>query len=275
MPKRAYVVAEERGDLEPESSTEPRRAESPVHLVTEEPSLLVSVPHQSSREVSALVLLSVLLHAGAAWGIYNQEPTPPERHASKVDIEFARPPEPPPKATPPPPPPPPPVEQSKPLAKPEAAAPDPTPPAEDQSTNTGAAEDAPADTGSSAEAADDGNLIAGKGGLGVAPPPPPPAPKAEPAPVIAAHEGANYSKNPRPGYPRQALRDKLQGEVLLRVQVLPNGRAGFIKVHKTSGHSVLDDAALAAIRNWSFVPARQGGEPVAGWVTVPIVFRLQ
>jgi protein TonB len=38
---------------------------------------------------------------------------------------------------------------------------------------------------------------------------------------------------------------------------------------------VLDEAAIEAVKGWSFVPATQGGVAVAGWVNVPLVFRLQ
>ena len=56
-------------------------------------------------------------------------------------------------------------------------------------------------------------------------PPAPPAVAAKPAPVIAAHEGANYLKNPRPAYPELAMRREWQGDVLLRVHVSPEGHA--------------------------------------------------
>ena len=103
-----------------------------------------------------------------------------------------------------------------------------------------------------------------------APPPPPP-----PAPVIEAKEGANYLKNPRPAYPRRAQREGWQGSVLLRVRVLASGRPGDIAVQKSSGHEALDEAAAEAVKAWTFVPATQGGNPIAGWVNVPIEFRLQ
>ena len=47
------------------------------------------------------------------------------------------------------------------------------------------------------------------------PPATPPPPIARPAPVVAAHEGANYLKNPRPPYPEAAMRHDWQGVVLL------------------------------------------------------------
>jgi periplasmic protein TonB len=110
---------------------------------------------------------------------------------------------------------------------------------------------------------------------GPAGPPAPAAVAAKPAPIVAAHEGANYLKNPRPAYPELAMRREWEGDVLLRVHVSPEGRALGISIQRSSGREVLDQAAIEAVRNWTFVAARQGGVAVGGWVTVPIVFRLQ
>jgi len=71
------------------------------------------------------------------------------------------------------------------------------------------------------------------------------------------------------------MRRDWQGDVLLRVRVLPNGRVEAVSIERSSGHDVLDEAAVSAVRDWSFVPSRQGGVAIAGWVSVPIVFRLQ
>ena len=99
------------------------------------------------------------------------------------------------------------------------------------------------------------------------------APKA-PEPVVEAKEGANYLKNPRPPYPRLALREGWEGKVLLRVKVLPDGHVGGATLQKSAGHSVLDDAALEIVKSWMFVAARQGGQPVVGFVTVPFDFQI-
>jgi protein TonB len=123
-------------------------------------------------------------------------------------------------------------------------------------------------------------MASGKGTGTVAAPPPAPTPAPAPArvappPVVAAHEGANYLKNPRPAYPELAQRRGWEGEVLLRVRVSPDGRPITISVQKSSGRDLLDTAAIEAVRGWSFVPAHLGSQAVAGWVTVPIVFHLQ
>jgi protein TonB len=92
---------------------------------------------------------------------------------------------------------------------------------------------------------------------------------------VAAREGANYLKNPRPAYPGRARREGWEGTTLLRVQVGPSGKPTSILVQRSSGRELLDEAASEAVSEWSFVPATQGGKAVSGWVSVPIVFKLQ
>jgi protein TonB len=36
----------------------------------------------------------------------------------------------------------------------------------------------------------------------------------------------------------------------------------------------LDDAALAAVQKWKFVPAKRGEQPIEGWVSFPIEFNI-
>lgn len=104
--------------------------------------------------------------------------------------------------------------------------------------------------------------------------PAPPAPPA-PAPVTPPSATAGYLKNPAPQYPDLAMRRGWEGTVLLRVQVMASGQPGEIQIQKSSGRTQLDEAALAAVKHWSFVPAKQGDVPQAGWVSVPIDFKLK
>ncbi|MEG0635552.1 MAG: energy transducer TonB [Pseudomonas sp.] len=104
--------------------------------------------------------------------------------------------------------------------------------------------------------------------------PAPPAPPA-PAPVTPASANAAYLKNPAPEYPSLAQRRGWEGTVLLRVHVLASGKPGEIQIQKTSGRQQLDDAALAAVKRWSFVPAKQGDVAQDGWVSVPIDFKIR
>ncbi|MCI3945269.1 Ferric siderophore transport system, periplasmic binding protein TonB [Pseudomonas syringae] len=104
-----------------------------------------------------------------------------------------------------------------------------------------------------------------------------PAPAAPPAPkpVTPASASAGYLHNPAPEYPSLAMRRGWEGTVLLRVHVLASGKPGEIQIQKSSGRDQLDDAALAAVKRWSFVPAKQGDVAQDGWVSVPIDFKIK
>ena len=81
--------------------------------------------------------------------------------------------------------------------------------------------------------------------------------------------------NPRPEYPRAAREAGWEGTVVLQVMVLPDGTAGNITLHKTSGHSILDEAALAAVKGWRFIPAMDGNFPIQSVVRMPVRFDLR
>ena len=66
-----------------------------------------------------------------------------------------------------------------------------------------------------------------------------------------------------------------EGKVLLLVQVSAHGTAAHVRVRQSSGFTRLDDAALEAVRQWHFVPAKRGEEAIAASVIVPIVFRIE
>ena len=102
----------------------------------------------------------------------------------------------------------------------------------------------------------------------------PPAPTPAPAPVTPASANAAYLKNPAPEYPSLAQRRGWEGTVVLRVQVLASGKPGEIQIQKSSGRQQLDDAALAAVKRWSFVPSKRGDVAQDGWVSVPIDFKI-
>ncbi|MCK9985347.1 MAG: periplasmic protein TonB [Azoarcus sp.] len=111
-------------------------------------------------------------------------------------------------------------------------------------------------------------------------PPAPPAPAARPVPeappaVIAARFDAAYLNNPAPAYPPLSRRMREEGKVMLRVQVTAEGLPAQVDLAESSGYARLDTAAREAVQRWRFVPAKQGGQPVAAAVIVPIVFKLE
>ncbi len=100
----------------------------------------------------------------------------------------------------------------------------------------------------------------------------------DPTAGSGAYEGpkanAAYLHNPKPVYPATAKRRQWEGKVILKVKVLASGAASEVSIQTSSGHDLLDEAALEAVRQWHFVPAKRGGQPVDSWVGVPINFNL-
>ena len=86
---------------------------------------------------------------------------------------------------------------------------------------------------------------------------------------------ADYLSNPPPSYPRLSRRLREEGEVELRVRVDPAGQPVVVELARSSGSERLDEAALRAVRDWRFEPARRGGQAVEAWVRVPILFKLE
>lgn len=99
-------------------------------------------------------------------------------------------------------------------------------------------------------------------------------PKTPAIPDVEPDYKASYLNNPRPPYPFAARRLGLQGKVVLNVEVLAEGLCGQINVHQSSGHEMLDTAALQTVKTWKFAPARQGGHAVTKWFKIPIQFAL-
>jgi len=114
------------------------------------------------------------------------------------------------------------------------------------------------------------------------------------APVGGAHQGASaavaaaradegpaamafprYNDNAKPAYPRRARLRGEQGTVLLSVHVTEDGRVGDVRIAQSSGFPELDEAGLAAVRHWTFHPARRGDRAIAASIRVPIRFRLE
>ena len=98
---------------------------------------------------------------------------------------------------------------------------------------------------------------------------------AETEPLTAPRFNAAYLHNPTPVYPAAARRTGYEGTVVIRARIQIDGSADRVEIKKSSGHGVLDQAALEAVRKWRFIPARRGNEAVVEWVEIPWQFKLE
>jgi len=231
----------------------PVRAVSAPQAVPLHAPPVATPPRRASPATGALVAAIVGLHAAAIYALSHGTPVAaPAAAPVPITIALA-----PPKVEPPPPPPPP-KPQPKPLPhRTLAAAPSP-------------AVQAPA------AARDMAPAPAGADALPIAPAAseaaPAPAPPAEP--VTEPRGYAGYLRNPAPDYPLAAQKRGLEGKVVLKVHVLASGQPDNITVAASSGHQILDDAAVRAVQQWAFAPARRGQTAIDGWVQVPLNFKI-
>ena len=66
-----------------------------------------------------------------------------------------------------------------------------------------------------------------------------------------------------------------QGTVLVRVLIGVDGTAQRAEIQQSSSFDRLDQAALATVLKWRYVPGKRAGKPEAMWFTVPIAWVLQ
>lgn len=76
-----------------------------------------------------------------------------------------------------------------------------------------------------------------------------------------------------PAYSEEARKARLQGTVVLAIEIDGSGRARNIRVLRSLGLG-LDERATDAVKAWRFRPAYRGGQPVAATAVVEVNFRL-
>lgn len=79
---------------------------------------------------------------------------------------------------------------------------------------------------------------------------------------------------PQPNYTDEARKAKLEGKILLRVLVGPDGKPQHIQILQGLGMG-LDERTEETIRTWRFSPGRDANKnPVPSWVTIETRFQL-
>lgn len=93
------------------------------------------------------------------------------------------------------------------------------------------------------------------------------------APLPIVPPGISYRVLPQ--YPASALKQGLEGVTVLSVYIGLNGTIQNVGVKSSSGVAELDQSAMAAVSQWKFNPASQGGTALASWFELPVRFTLQ
>ena len=115
---------------------------------------------------------------------------------------------------------------------------------------------------------------AGGGGDTLTPPPPPPTPPAPKTPIrVSALQAPRKIKDVAPRYPAIAQASRVEGVVILEAVISEDGSVQDVRVLRSK--TLLDDAAVEAVRQWRFTPTLLGGQPVPVVMTVTVSFNLK
>jgi len=91
----------------------------------------------------------------------------------------------------------------------------------------------------------------------------------------AAHPGPAPTTCPRPVYPKEALQAHWTGVSTVAFLIDTDGKVRNAKVLKSSGHDMLDDAALTTLQGCAFRPTMKNGRPVEAWQPIQFVWTLE
>ncbi|MCM2254073.1 MAG: energy transducer TonB [Vicinamibacteria bacterium] len=115
------------------------------------------------------------------------------------------------------------------------------------------------------------------GGEGFGTGPGPVGPGTEPEPAVAPVRVSSLTPPRRlvyvePQYPEAARRTRIDGFVILECVIDARGRV--VDVQVLRGRPLLDEAAVAAVRQWIYAPTLLGGVPVPVVMTVTVRFEV-
>jgi protein TonB len=122
-----------------------------------------------------------------------------------------------------------------------------------------------------------GGILGGLISAAPPPPPPPPPQEAPPPPPERVRVGgqvqaARLMNQQRPVYPPLARQARVQGTVRLEAVINKDGIIEELKV--VSGHPLLVQAALDAVRQWQYQPTMLNGVAVEVITTIDVNFTL-
>ncbi|MEO8743186.1 MAG: TonB family protein [Lysobacteraceae bacterium] len=101
----------------------------------------------------------------------------------------------------------------------------------------------------------------------------PPAAPAPPATLAAGNAPASFKTLTQPHYPKAAVDGKIGGKVQLKLLVGADGSVKHIEVASSQPAGLFDQMSIDAAKKWHFNPATNAkGQPVAGYVMVPVTF---
>lgn len=95
----------------------------------------------------------------------------------------------------------------------------------------------------------------------------------EERPVLRDRE--EFARTLQQHYPASLKEQGIEGTTVLWVFIDEAGEVGRTMVTQSSGHALLDEAAMQAMQTARFTPARNREQPVSVWIMLPITFQTE
>jgi len=92
-------------------------------------------------------------------------------------------------------------------------------------------------------------------------------------PEKADYEPPKLIRSVAPVYPAGAKKRGIIGSVSIGVVIDESGAIADAKILESS-NTELNEAAIAAVRQWRFTGAKKDGKPIRVYYTIPIVFQI-
>jgi len=98
--------------------------------------------------------------------------------------------------------------------------------------------------------------------------------------IIDASNGPAYGQAPAPRYPMNALRNHVSAKIELEVDIRADGtvagaRVESLRLSKERYGTLISQAAVDAVMQWTFLPEQVDGRAIPATVHVPITFCVQ
>ena len=92
---------------------------------------------------------------------------------------------------------------------------------------------------------------------------------------VACASSCAWARPKPPEYPAEAIRRKMKGRVVLKIEIASDGVVTRVAVVSSSGHKILDEAAIKAVKLWRAEPVpKEDKRSENRTVRVPLVFSL-
>jgi protein TonB len=92
--------------------------------------------------------------------------------------------------------------------------------------------------------------------------------------VLPVVKDARVLRQIDPEYPRDAMREGVEGSIELRFTVKADGKVADIEVVTANPPQTFDRAAISALRRWRYEPRREDGVAVDSRTRVRLEFKL-